>query len=242
MIRESLTDMNKVRKHLIYILSGAVLGHLMYRNITMSMLIGMIFFIYSMISKRKGEREAKDRMNFKFREFLICLEPLLKTSGTFSMSFMEAYKDYEGMYGQDELYPILKAAVFEMEMNRHIGLVLGNMAVKISSEDAVLFASCLAYTEESGGNIIDITDRIVGIITEKIRMKKEIGHLLAAKRFEHILISVIPVFILILLSAGTESYMNPLYETPGGKIVMTAAGLMFAGSWFAGNRITEIEV
>jgi tight adherence protein B len=234
--------MNKVRRHIIYIISGFALGYLMYRSIPLSILIGMLFLIYSMISIKREVRNANDRLNFKFREFLICLEPLLKTSGTFSISFIEAYGDYERMYGQDELYPILKGAVLEMKMNRHIGIVLKNMAVKISSEDAGLFASCLAFTEESGGNIIDITDRIVGIVTEKIRMKEEIRHLLAAKKFEHLLIAIIPIVILILLSAGVDSYMNPLFDSSGGKIVMTIAGLMFAASWFVGNKITEIEV
>ena len=234
--------MNKVKHHIIHIPMGFVLGYLLYRNFIVSAIFSAAFLMYSILNKRGMEKEDTRRMNAGFREFLICLEPILKTSGSFSVSFEKACEDYEGIYGLDDLCRILKRAVLELKMNRHTGLVLRKVATGIKSEDARLFASFVSYTEESGGNVVYITDRIIGIMTEKMRMSGEIKHLLAAKKFEHTLISIIPVGILALLSAGTESYMDPLYKTAGGRIVMTVAGLLFAVSWYAGNRITSIEV
>jgi tight adherence protein B len=56
------------------------------------------------------------------------------------------------------------------------------------------------------------------------------------------IVSIMPAVILVLLTAGAESYMEPLYETVAGRLVMTAAGAIFGLSWYTGKKITSLEV
>ena len=75
-----------------------------------------------------------------------------------------------------------------------------------------------------------------------INIESEIRTLTAQKKFEGKIISMMPFAILLLLNLFSPDYLEPLYTTLTGRIVMTAAlgGLVFA--FFLTERLTAIEV
>lgn len=231
-----------LREHLFKSLVGFVIGFLLYRNILMCIPVAVLFLVYSMINKNPVKEKRKHTLTARFRDFLLCLEPLLKSSGTFSSAYSLAVTDYEKMHGTDVLLPILKSGVARFRINDRAGDVLLYVARETDIEDAYLLARSIETGEETGTNIIDITDHVLGIITEKIQLGSELVSILSGKKFEHILISIIPAAILVLLSTGAGSYMSPLYETTAGGVVMTIVGIIFGASWYAGKKITAIEV
>ena len=230
------------RGHFYRGILGLAAGYILYRNLLMCIPVGLLFFIYSTLDKNRPRDRKIAAMSAGFRNFLICLEPLLKSSETFSSAYFKAVDDYEKMYGSDNLLPALKSGTARFRINATAGEVLHHLAEITGIEDAYLFAGSIESSEETGINIIDITGHTLGIITEKIQLRNELFLVLSGKRFEHLLVSIIPVVILVLLSAGTGSYMAPLYETTAGRLVMTAVGVIFAASWYAGRKITSIEV
>ncbi|MBN1623770.1 MAG: hypothetical protein JW903_05340 [Clostridia bacterium] len=166
----------------------------------------------------------------------------MKSSENFSSAYFRAVADYEKMHGEDVLLLVLKSGAARFRINNSAGDVLNHIAEKTDIEDAYLFAGSIESSEETGISVIDITNHTIGIITEKIQLKNELLMILSGKRFEHILVSIIPAAILVLLSVGAGSYLSPLYETIAGKIVMTVAGIIFCASWYTGKQITSIEV
>jgi len=231
-----------LRVHVIRTLMGFAMGYLLYRSVPLSIPVAILFLAYSIIGKDTTVKKKKRMMSGKLREFLICLEPHLGTSGTFPKAFEGAVKDYERMYGKDELYGSLSVCNTGFSLNESTGEVLVSMARRIDIEDAYLFAESIDICEDTGGNLMEITKHTIGMISEKIRLEKDIETVLASCRLEQLLISVIPAAILVLLSVGADSYLSPLYVTTGGRIAMTAAGFIFCISWIAGNKITRIEV
>ncbi len=223
-------------------LMGFIAGYLLYKSVLLCIPIAALFLIYAFFNKSGMKERQSSLMAIGFRDFLICLEPILRTSENFSTAFNAAVVDYEKMHGDDLLLPILKSGTARFRINDREGDVLHHIAALTDIEDAYLFAGSLESSEVTGISTIDITGHTLGIITEKIRMRNELMLLLSGKRFEHILVSVIPAVILVVLSAGADSYLSPLYETGAGRGVMTAAGIIFSASWYAGKIITAIEV
>jgi len=76
---------------------------------------------------------------------------------------------------------------------------------------------------ETGGNLVNVIRNSTNIINDKIEIKEEINTLLAAKKFEQKVLSVMPFIMILILSLTTEDYMAPVFDTIVGRIVMTFA-------------------
>jgi tight adherence protein B len=231
-----------VKEHLGKSLIGLMIGYLLYKSLLLCIPVALLFFVYSLVNKNQFIERKKTVVSVAFRDFLICLEPLLKSSENFSSAYCKAVEDYEKIHGTDVLLLVLKSGAAQFRINNSAGDVLYHIAEKTDIEDAYLFAGSIESSEETGISVIDITNHTLGIITEKIQLKNELLMILSGKRFEHILVSIIPAAILVLLSVGAGSYLSPLYETTAGRGVMTVAGIIFCASWYAGKQITSIEV
>ena len=65
---------------------------------------------------------------------------------------------------------------------------------------------------------------------------------IAAKQFEHRIMSAMPCGILFYLRLTDLDFLAPLYNTVPGILVMTASLIIYAAAWFLGKRITDISV
>ncbi|HPJ21179.1 MAG TPA: hypothetical protein PLP30_06865 [Clostridia bacterium] len=231
-----------LRLHIGRTLLGLAIGYLLYRSVLLCIPVGILFIAYSLLDGKSAKQRYMMSMETRFRNFLICLEPLLGTSENFSTAYAKAVEDYGRMHGSDNLLPILISGTARFRVNSMAGDVVRHIAEKTKLEDAWLFAGSLEGSEETGSNVVEITGHTLGIITEKIQLKNELVTMLSGRRFEHMIVSIMPAVILVLLTAGAESYMEPLYETVAGRLVMTAAGAIFGLSWYTGKKITSLEV
>jgi len=66
--------------------------------------------------------------------------------------------------------------------------------------------------------------------------------LLAAKKFEQKVLSVMPFIMILILSLTTEDYMAPVFDTIVGRIVMTFAIIIIAIGYFVSKKIMDIKI
>ena len=64
----------------------------------------------------------------------------------------------------------------------------------------------------------------------------------AQKKTEGKLITVMPVVLILFLSVVSPEYIEPLYGTTAGRIVMTAVIIIMVFAYVLVERITAIEV
>lgn len=79
-------------------------------------------------------------------------------------------------------------------------------------------------------------------ITEKIEVKREIGVLIAAKKFEQKIMNVIPIFMILYISLSSEGFLDVMYESLLGRVIMTICLTAYVFSFYLGKKIIEIEV
>ena len=66
--------------------------------------------------------------------------------------------------------------------------------------------------------------------------------LLAAKRLEQNIMSVIPFAIILYVSAASSGYFDVLYETIAGRTVMSICLAVYAAAYIMGVKITEVKI
>jgi len=109
--------------------------------------------------------------------------------------------------------------VRRLEMNETIEDALEDLAKRSHLEDIQNFTDVLTC-KRTGGNLVNVIRNSTNIINDKIEIKEEINTLLAAKKFEQKVLSVMPFIMILILSLTTEDYMAPVFDTIVGRIVI----------------------
>ena len=149
-----------------------------------------------------------------------------------------------------EIYPAIAPINVELElMSRRMGAggesdreVLFDFARRSGSEDARNFADVYYTCLTTGGDLCGIVNRTAEIILEKMTIKREIDTLMAQKKYEAKLLTVVPFMILLYLRFSSPAYLELLYTTVLGICVMAAALGAIAISFFWSDKIMSIEV
>lgn len=231
-----------IRRMGLYAAAGIISAYLLYRNIWVSAAAMVIFSGYAFLSRKNSKTEVIRKVRERFLDFLMCLEPLLKSSETFSRAFTEAAADYRRFHGKDKLSKYLAAASNDFHLNKPTHEILISLAEKTEIEEARTFAQSISICESTGGNAVEITGRTTGLLIWKMRILCDINTMLSGRKFEQKVITVMPFLLLTLFFFTQESYLEPLYSCPEGRMVMSVAAALFLGQWIIGRRLMEIRV
>ena len=79
-------------------------------------------------------------------------------------------------------------------------------------------------------------------ISAKIEVEREVDTVIAGKKLEGKIMSVMPFLILTYLNIASKEFIDPLYGNLSGVFVMSAALLIFAGATAINRRISDIKV
>ncbi len=159
-------------------------------------------------------------------------------------AFADALQDLKILHFQKDSLIIIefKYIIAKLEMNQTVEETLGDFADRTNIEDIKNFADIFSICKRTGGNLIDAIKNSSKIITEKIEFKQELRNMLAQKKFEQKLLNVIPVVLILVLSWTAGGYMEPMFITIGGRVVMTIAMLIMLVAYVISKKIIDIEV
>lgn len=131
-----------------------------------------------------------------------------------------------GMVADEMPNPISQEFSLMLQQNR-IGVTLEecfeNLAVRIPTEDNDMFVSGVNILRETGGNLAETFDTIVGVIRERIRLQQKIDTYTAQGMFQGMTIFAMPFAIGGLYAFMEPASMKPLFTTPLGLIILMAA-------------------
>jgi len=104
------------------------------------------------------------------------------------------------------------------------------------------FADIFRTCKRMGGDLVQVIKSTSQTIGEKIEIKQEIETTISGKRFEFLILLVVPVALIFLLTVTTYDYMAPVFETFVGHVVMTVTLALFGLAYVIGEKIMDINV
>jgi tight adherence protein B len=119
---------------------------------------------------------------------------------------------------------------------------LGVVAGRMDSRDLEQVILVAKLQRETGGNTAEVLDRVADTVRERGELRRLISSLTAQGRMSRWIVTALPLVLLLLVSVINPEYMEPLFQTGGGKVALVVAGLLlFVGS-LAIKRIVTIKV
>ena len=73
-------------------------------------------------------------------------------------------------------------------------------------------------------------------------VKQEIETMIAAKKMEFRIMTMIPIGIIVYMKLSFPEFMEVLYDNAGGMLIMSLCLGIYTAAWYMGKRMLEIEV
>lgn len=249
---DGLTDydvyvMSKNEK-IMYLVFAAIcifiVGMIFYQNLVMAASLSLLCFYFPKIRTKQIIEKRKKELNLQFKDMLYALSSSMIAGKSIEMAFKDILKDLAVIY-PDPKTPIIQEVnyiVRSLEMNETIESALDQFAERTHIEDIENFVDVLRTTKRAGGNIVDVIRTTSNMIGDKIETKNDIETLITAKKFESRVLSLMPIAMVAILSFSSPDYMEKVFSTVAGNIVMTIAIILFVIAYFIAEKIMKIEV
>ena len=109
-------------------------------------------------------------------------------------------------------------------------------------EDIENFAAVFYAAKRTGGDMTKVIQKVARMLGDKIEVKREIDTLLAAKKYEFQIMSMVPYGIIAYMSLSFSDFMEELYGNVTGIGVMTLCLGIYVGAYYLGVRLLRIDV
>ena len=193
--------------------------------------------------RRRAARE-RERFVLQFKDLLYYLSVSLSAGKSLESSLKEAARALSGQYGRDDSLLMVELASINrrLEIREPVERLLGELADKTGLEDVRSLADVVSVCRRSGGNLVEVMQQSVHILREKMEICREMETAWAAKKLEQRILCVSPMLLVLMVRMGSGDFMEPMYGTAIGRIVMTVALLMVIAGYCAGERIMRTRI
>lgn len=239
-----LTTLEKIKYAFIGFLFIFLLSMLFYNNIFISIIFSMVGLLYPIYIKSELMNKRKSELKSQFKECIYTLSASLRTGKSIESALKETLNDMKILYTDSSTYIIreLEVIIRRIEMNEIIEDVLQDFAKRAEVEEITNFSDVFITAKRTGGDLISIINYTTSIINEKIEIQQEIEVLITSKQFEQRILTLLVPLIIVYLQVSSPGYLNVMYTTITGRILMTIALILYLFSYILGKKITEIEV
>lgn len=254
--RNSIKDSNKdvknrmsKNKYYIYILpiciSIFILSYISFKSITMALIMSLFGLVFPKIMINKAKKKKKEIISYQFRDALNSIMTSLKAGLSINSAITKCAEDLEKLHGSLKEKPMLeefRKIRSDMGMGFSVDDALKNFRNRIEMEEVDDFVNTIIIVRQKGGNPVEIMDNVTVMINEKISIKRDIDILTAGKKMESRILTMMPIILIFALSIFSPEYMEPLYSTTLGKILIIFGLVLLIINYFIGKKIIDINV
>jgi tight adherence protein B len=135
----------------------------------------------------------------------------------------------------------MRRVVTETSLGRDLLVSLNDTAERMKNEDFVWIAQGIQINREVGGNLAEVLDQVNETIRERSEIKGHIKSLAAEGKFSAYILMALPVAIVLLLLVMNPEYMNKMFTTPLGWVMVVAAIVLMTigGLWM--RKIIDLK-
>jgi len=119
---------------------------------------------------------------------------------------------------------------------------LENLKKRVYTEDNEMFVTAVSILRETGGNLAETFDTIVGVIRERVRLQLKIDTYIASGKIQAYIISSMPYLMILMFGSGDPEYFPLLFGSVLGVIALIVICGMVGIGLFVILKIIDIKV
>lgn len=224
-------------------LAAAVTAYVFYRSLTAFFLLMPLLAVYIKIKKEELCNRRKKELSLQFRETILSVSASLNSGYSIENAFCEAGKDMEVLYGNNGIIVReLRILAGRLGANETLESILLDFSERSGLDDIRNFTDVFITAKRSGGDLNAIIRKASDHISGKIEVKREIDTLMSAKKMEQKIMNGIPFFIIFYIDYSSPGFLDPLYGSGTGIMIMTGCLVVYGAAFLTARKIVSIEV
>ncbi|TSE14930.1 type II secretion system protein F [Arthrobacter sp. KBS0703] len=135
----------------------------------------------------------------------------------------------------------MRRIVSETSLGRDLLVSLNDAAERMQNEDFVWISQAIQINREVGGNLAEVLDQVNETIRERNEIKGHIKSLAAEGKFSAYILMALPVGIVAMLMLVNPGYMDKMFSTLLGWIMVVASVILMTigGLWM--RKIIDLK-
>lgn len=221
-----------------------LVGYIFYCNFIIAFLMTFLSVLFKKTYIKIKIKQQKEVLRQQFRDLLYSLSASVSAGRQMAEALQEANKNLAFMYGETE--PIMRELEYMTksikESRATDEMLLKDFAYRSGVEDIINFADIYSICKTTGANVGDMISKAAEVIMDKMTIDREIKSITAQKKTEAKIISSMPVIIIVFLNLVSPGYLDSLYYTILGRVIMTCALVIMTISYYIMNKMVEVKV
>lgn len=219
------------------------MGMIFFNHIVLALVACLLTVFYLKERKKEAVRRRKENLRNQFREGMYALASALSAGRSVEQAFVQSLQDLKLIYAEEaDIIKEWKDICYKLTMNETVESAMTDFAERSGVEDIDSFNSVFVMAKRSGGNLIGIIGETSRLISEKMDIQKEIDILIVQKQYEQKILSYIIPGMILFFGLVSPDFLEPLYTTLLGRLIMILALLMYLVAGHIGKKIVAIEV
>ena len=221
----------------------AVIMLLFYRSLWAALFFPLVLLLELKQMRQIGEERKREKLQAEFLHGIGVLNSSLQAGLSMENAWREVEKELLHLYGEEAgFYVEVKEMNQRVAHNIPIERLFLEFAYRSKMEDIVQFAELLEFGKRSGSNWKSLIGVTVDQIVARNEAIQEIEVMVAEKKMEQKIMSILPLGLLAFLQMSAGDYMAVLYHNWLGGICMTVflGGYVLAA--MLSQRILKVDV
>lgn len=198
------------------------------------------------ILKQRKHKIYKKKMSVlesQFKDMLISVADATSTGYSIENAIKESYRDLLPVYGYDsDICKELRLMISRIKLNVNVETIFSDFAERSNLNNVKLFSRMFSVAKKTGGNLNEIIKSVTDDIVVRQETKEEIEVAANAKKLEQKIMSVIPMFLIVYVNVTSPGFMDVMYCTVMGRIVMTVCLICYIGAFIWSEKIVDIKI
>lgn len=225
---------------LVSFLCGALaaLGcQLYFDNIAITLCGGLLptIFPYLYLRDKRGRRVEKFRA--QLHEALDLIARALRAGHSFTNAVKLAAKEFDDPLGTE-----FEETLDEINFGVSVPDALRNMAQRIDCKEVQYFVVAVIIQRDTGGNLAELIESLAHIVRERFKFDGKVRVLSAEGKISAVILIILPFAVGFWVWMSTPSFLDPLFETDIGQIMLAVAAVMMVVGTLVMRRMIKIEV
>ena len=187
--------------------------------------------------------KKEEEFRVQFKDSIQIMAGALKAGYSAENAIRETCHDLKPMYkSESRIIKEYEIMIRKLKIHIPVGQVPSEFAENVEQEDVDNFVTVFTTAQKSGGDSIVIIKDAVKVISEKMETEKEIQTMIASKKLEFEIMSMIPFGMIGYMKLTFGDFLKVLYGNPAGIIVMSICLALYFTAYIWGRKMIKIEV
>lgn len=228
----------------VVLITSMAIAYMFYNQILIAIIVLPAIKKLKIIYEKNLAKKRRAELNLQFKDLLFSLSSSIAAGRQMGEALIEGRENMKLIYSHSatlvlELNYMVKRMIESKEPEDDI---LRDFAKRSTIEDIENFIEVYFTCRSTGGNLEAVVMKAANLIIEKIGIEKEIYTITAQKKFEAKILTGIPLLIILLLQITSPTYLEVMYTTVAGRVLMTLALFGIGFAFFVSMKITDIQI